>query len=243
MNELGESLRSARQKKNATLSEVARATRIKQSYLEALEDGEYGLLPGPAYITGFLRNYATYLGLHPDDVVQGYYAMASAPQPRVKAATRVLASGHERRNRSRLLWIVAAVILLLAAGYAIREYNDAIAHPYSAPLKLTPQNLGAPDPTAVPHRSRAAPAMFHVRLRATAPVWVRVTADRRQVFEGVLRPGRVAMRWGAYRSIYVVTYDGAHLNVIDNGRRLGLIASRSGLVVDLATPSGWQRVS
>src|SRR5881275_478435 len=87
VNELGEILRSARQKKNLSLSQVTRATRIKQSYLEALEDGEYSVLPGPAYVTGFLRNYALYLGLHPDDLIQEYYAVQAPPQPRVKAAT------------------------------------------------------------------------------------------------------------------------------------------------------------
>jgi transcriptional regulator with XRE-family HTH domain len=243
VNELGEILRSARQKKNLSLSQVARATRIKQSYLEALEDGEYSVLPGPAYVTGFLRNYALYLGLHPDDLIQEYYAVQAPPQPRVKAATRVLASGHERQNRSKVLWALAAVILLLAGGYAIREYNNAIAHSYSAPLKLTPQNLGAPDPTPAPHRVRSAARIVQLRLQATAPVWVRVTADNHRVFQGLLRPGDARTRWLAHHTIYVVTYDGAHLRATYNGRRLGLLAHRPGLTVDLATPRAWQRVS
>ncbi len=243
MNELGEILRTARQEKKLSLPEVARATRIKQTYLEALEEGDYGLLPGPAYITGFLRNYATYLGLHPDDVVQEFYAIQPSPQPAVKAATRVLANGHDRRNRSRLFWTLAGVVLILAAAYAIREYNAAIAHPYSSPLKLTPQNLGAPDPTALPRRAQQVPPHFRLRLRALAPVWVRVTADGRRVFQGILRPQSLQARWIAHRSIYVVTYDGAHLKALYNGRRLGRLANRPGLVVDVATPSGWRQVS
>jgi hypothetical protein len=230
-------------KKHISLAEAARATRIKQSYLEALEDGEYSVLPGAAYVTGFLRNYALYLGLHPDDLVQEYYAIQAPPQPRVKAATRVLANGHERHNRSRVLWVLAAVVLMLAAGYAIREYNDAIAHPYSAPLKLTPQNLGAPDATPAPHRAQTAARSIQLSLRAMSPVWVRVTADGRPAFEGVLRPQNSASRWMAHRTIYLVTYDGAHLRASYNGRRLGLVAHRPGLIVDLGTAKGWQRVS
>src|SRR5205823_4019606 len=73
VSEVGDTLHTARQKKNVTLSEAADATRIKRSFLEALEHDDYSQLPGPAYITGFLRNYAKYLGLHPEDVVQEYY--------------------------------------------------------------------------------------------------------------------------------------------------------------------------
>ncbi|MBV9278584.1 MAG: helix-turn-helix domain-containing protein, partial [Chloroflexi bacterium] len=52
MSELGDMLRSARLKRNLSLADVSRATRIKESYLAALEDGTYHLLPGPAYAVG-----------------------------------------------------------------------------------------------------------------------------------------------------------------------------------------------
>lgn len=240
MSELGEILRSARQKKNVSLADVAKATRIKQPYLEALEDEDYALLPGSAYITGFLRNYASYLGLHPDDVVQEYHASAPPPEPCVKAATRVLANSHRRYARSRFLWGLGILVLMLGAGYAIKQYNDTYAHPYSAPL-LTPANLGAPAAVAV-HR-HTAPPLIHVQLRALAPVWVRVTVDKQQAFQGILRAREGAKQFTAHHALYVVTYDGAHVKVIYDGRRLGRMANKPGLVVDLATTAGWQRVS
>jgi transcriptional regulator with XRE-family HTH domain len=239
MSELGDLLRSTRQKRNLSLAEVARATRIKQTYLSALEEGDYGLLPGSAYITGFLRNYASYLGLHPDDVVQEYHALAPRREPRVKAATRVLANGHQRVVRRRLIWLLSAVALLLVAAYAVKQYNDSNAHAYSAPL-LTPSNLGAVGNGGV-HRA-AAPRPIHLRLRAVAPVWVGVTVDGRRVFAGILRDRMGPMRWTAQQSIYVLTYDGAHLRAFYDGRRLGRLATHPGLLVDLATPTRWQRV-
>jgi transcriptional regulator with XRE-family HTH domain len=94
-------LRNARQKQQISLDQASTATRIKPLFLEALEEGDYHLLPGPAYVTGFLRNYAQFLGLQPDEIVQEYYAEQPSPQPAVKAATRVLASGYERQLRAR----------------------------------------------------------------------------------------------------------------------------------------------
>lgn len=239
MSELGDILRSARHKKNVGLDEVAEATRIKRDYLEALEQGDYTVLPGPAYVIGFLRNYARYLGLHPDDVVQEYYDAHPLPQPGVKAATRVLANGHRRQYRTRVLWGLSVLVLLLAGGYAIKQYNDTYTHSYAAPL-VTPANLGATD-AAVVHRT--APTLVHLQLRAVAPVWVRVKADGKRVFQGILRPRSPAIPWTARHAIYVFTYEPARIQVFYNGRSMGRMANTAGLTVDEATPSAWRQIS
>ena len=240
LSELGEILRSARQKRHLSLAQAAEATRIKLSYLEALEDGEYSLLPGQAYVTGFLRNYAKFLGLHPDDVVQEYHACVPVPQPAVKPSTRVLESGYYRQTRARLLWALAGLLLILAGAYAVKQYNNTYAHPYSAPL-LTPSNLGANETGVVRHPAAAQTITVH--LQAIAPVWVRVTADHHRAFQGILRPGMRHKTWTAHQSMYVVTYDGAHLQGRYDGRFVGRLSTHPGLLIDLATPSGWQKVS
>ncbi|HLE16014.1 MAG TPA: RodZ domain-containing protein [Anaerolineales bacterium] len=62
---LGEQLRQARQERDLTLEQAARATHIRQNYLEALEAGELDRLPSRVQARGFLRAYASYLGLNP----------------------------------------------------------------------------------------------------------------------------------------------------------------------------------
>ena len=51
------------------LYRAERDTKIRARYLGALERGDYKELPGAVYTKGFLRNYALYLGLDPDDVL------------------------------------------------------------------------------------------------------------------------------------------------------------------------------
>ena len=63
MNDLGSQLRAAREAKGLSLEQVFKATRIKISYLEALESNRSGALPGLAQARGFVRTYANYLGL------------------------------------------------------------------------------------------------------------------------------------------------------------------------------------
>lgn len=240
MSELGDILRTAREKKNVSLAEVSRVTRIKLPYLEALEDGEYSLLPGPVYITGFLRNYAHFLGLHPDDIVQEYYALTPPVQTGVKAATRVLENGHRRYIRRRLLWGLGLVALFLAAGYAIRQYDEIYAHPsYSAPL-LTPANLGAP--ATVAHKPAQPQRLIRLSLKAVAPAWVRVTADNRPVFHGLLRARMPRKSWSAHHSIYVLTPNGRWIMAVYNGKHVGRLATKAGWFMDVATPAHWQHL-
>lgn len=80
MGELGQLLRQAREEKGISLEEVEKATRIRQRYLVALEEGDYGQLPTPGHIQGFLRNYAGHIGLDWKEV-QDLYAKEAAGQP------------------------------------------------------------------------------------------------------------------------------------------------------------------
>ena len=66
---LPERLYAARERKGVDLYRAERDTKIRARYLGALERGDYKDLPGAVYTKGFLRNYAMYLGLDPDEVL------------------------------------------------------------------------------------------------------------------------------------------------------------------------------
>lgn len=72
MSELGQRLRNARQSQGISISQAATETRILQRYLEALEDGDYQYLPGDVYARGFIRNYALYLKIPVEELIQLY---------------------------------------------------------------------------------------------------------------------------------------------------------------------------
>jgi cytoskeletal protein RodZ len=67
---LPERLYAARERKGVDLYRAERDTKIRARYLDALERGEWKALPGAVYTKGFLRNYALYLGLDPEDVLR-----------------------------------------------------------------------------------------------------------------------------------------------------------------------------
>ena len=90
---VGETLQLARERKGVDLYRAERDTKIRLRYLAALEDSAYDDLPAPVYTKGFLRNYAIYLGLDPDDLLERWrdemetrrsaerIAVAPPPQP------------------------------------------------------------------------------------------------------------------------------------------------------------------
>lgn len=68
---VGDILRNARTsgRRKRELSTIAKQLCIREEFLQALEDGNYNLIPETVYILGFARNYAMELGLDPDEIV------------------------------------------------------------------------------------------------------------------------------------------------------------------------------
>ncbi len=65
LTEIGEQLRAARESQQISLEQVEAETRIRLKFLVAMEAGDFDALPNPVVARGFLRSYATYLGLDP----------------------------------------------------------------------------------------------------------------------------------------------------------------------------------
>src|SRR5206468_4835222 len=73
----GEELRREREIRGISLKEISDATKISKRFLEAIERNDHKTLPAPVFTRGFVREYARYLGLNADEIVNRYnYAAA-----------------------------------------------------------------------------------------------------------------------------------------------------------------------
>ncbi len=72
MPEIGATLREARMRERIDVSEIEATTKIRAKYLRALENEEWGLLPGPTFVKSFLRTYAQALDLDAKALVEEY---------------------------------------------------------------------------------------------------------------------------------------------------------------------------
>src|SRR5215212_9772661 len=71
----GDWLRRQREMREISLRDIADRTKISLRYLQAMEDDRFDLLPAPIFAKGFLREYARYVGLNPDEVVNHYLSV------------------------------------------------------------------------------------------------------------------------------------------------------------------------
>ncbi|HEY7131566.1 MAG TPA: RodZ domain-containing protein [Candidatus Limnocylindrales bacterium] len=114
---LPERLYAARERKGVDLYRAERDTKIRARYLAALEQGEYGEMGGDVYIKGFLRNYATYLGLDPEEVIaQWRKERGNAPTARQVIATpKPIAQPRPGLQFSPGVVVAALLTILIAA--------------------------------------------------------------------------------------------------------------------------------
>lgn len=132
---VGAELRAARLRLGWTLEEVAQGLRIRLPFLEAIEEGRIGDLPGSAYAVGFVRTYANSLGLDPDEV-----------------ARRFRAEGHEVNRKTELAFpapvpdrgVPAGAVVLLGLILAIGAY--------AVWYRVSPVRHDEPMVSAVPER-------------------------------------------------------------------------------------------
>jgi transcriptional regulator with XRE-family HTH domain len=86
MVEIGQLLRQTREAKELSLADAEEQTRIRQRYLSALESGDWDDLPNPVAARGFLRTYATFLGLDAEELVDQSQELSEADAPAMPAA-------------------------------------------------------------------------------------------------------------------------------------------------------------
>jgi hypothetical protein len=121
MFELGNSLREARLRRRLDLSDVEADTKIRVKYLGALENEDFGILPGTVYARGYLRAYARYLGLDSDlylDEYNGRFGRFDDPVDRAVARENVAQTPVSSRGPSLRKASIVALILLAGLLWA-----------------------------------------------------------------------------------------------------------------------------
>ena len=227
---IGEALRSAREAQGRSVEEAAAATRIRSSYLEALEQERFEELGGNVYAKGFLRSYARFLGVDPAPLLDAYRAQQRPDAPLFEHAPKAIAARAGGR-RSGPTWIAVAIvcvsiILLVSLWSLLRPEPDPTNT--QPPFAPEPATTVTTPTTAPPTTARAAPRGVTVTLRYAAPSWTRVTADGAVSFEGTPRNGE-RRTFRAKRSIDLILGAPAGVRLTVNGKDLG-VPDRSGAI-------------
>jgi cytoskeletal protein RodZ len=141
MESLGQKLRETREQHNFSLEQVARDTHISKQFLEALEQEDFSMIPGETYIIGFLRNYAEYLSLNPEELVALYKNIQIQEQP--LPMTELLDRGRPKSSSRIIVFLVIILAVLGAAGYLIYRFVISPERPV-APRAAAAQEASQP---------------------------------------------------------------------------------------------------
>ena len=236
---LGERFRAAREQRGQTLSEVAEHLRIRSVYLAAIEDENWSAIGAPVYTRGFLRTYARYLGIDPEEAVAQYNASAgNAPQP---ASTGTGPSAYrEPRSLGPLIWI-SGIVALALVGFVIYLYfspprsSQMLASTGAATASSVPAGVPSASPTAAASTAGSPapeptllPQTKTLAIHLTAPSWLRVTVDGNVSIEGTFPAGTTRTFHGKSALVRVGNAGGVEITV--DGKRVGKLGGAGDVV-------------
>lgn len=251
----GDWLRRQRELREISLRDIADRTKISLRYLEAMEADRFDLLPAPIFAKGFLREYARYVGLSPDDVVNHYLSVHHPEEladpkedSKVRARTKPVDPGQPsmRRNWSwGLLLALAGLILLvlvaLAAFFADRRRQESprgdqappMSAPAPAPSPVAIQPVAAPRPTPPPPS-----AAIEVSLDFSKDCWVEAVIDGGKRRFSELRVQGESLPLEAEKSIVLTLGNAGAVDIQVNGYPLPLNKKEGDVVHDLVIDLG-----
>lgn len=252
---IGDTLRDARRREGTTLTDAAADTRIRESYLAALEEENFSVLGGDVYAKGFLKSYARFLGLDPEPLLETYrnhyqvtdegllvHGSRIAPAP---------VEGRSRGNSLLLLGVLVVAVLTVVGFFSDDDVEGGAAvAPDPVPATTAPapddegavgeSGDGAPDgeqetaaPAPTPTTTPTPSVLEEVNLDFAVDggeSWVRVVVDGAQQFEGILDDG-FSERYSADDAVSLRIGDAAVVDLAINGRDLGDIGDPGEVVV------------
>lgn len=159
MSELGQLLRKARLEKGISLEDMQETTKIRKRYLEAIEDGNYKLLPGNFYVRAFIKSYSESVGLDPNEVLRLYRNVIPASQidPKVESNHRKrsgIKTNDRWSKRITTLVFISFLVFIIVLVYYFTEKNSKITDNTTQTdeqnSRLTDKAVDVIDPNASP---------------------------------------------------------------------------------------------
>ena len=257
---LGQMLRARREARGLSQEQAAQKARVQMVFVRALEDDDYRLLPDGQYLSRFVFEYSSFLGLDPAVAAAAFrrqFQRMPGPGPLYLAVPRIAALPWRR-----LLGAAAVVLALIPLAFILLSLTgkEPDVQPPPPPPALTagaerespPEpgaalggrpvpgpDLGGPGPTpaALPARGLAPERRRQHLLvaRARELTWLAVRVDGGAEHEVLLREGEMA-RWGAERGFLLTVGNAGGVELELDGRPVRMAAQRGEVIRGLQLP-------
>ncbi len=247
VGDLGEWLRRHREAKKLSLADIASQTKVGVTYLKAIEENQYGLIPNMVSAKGFLRSYARCLELDEAEVLRLF--SESLPKTKAPSDAEVKAgiTSYIRSNKSHRLpiplsvvtWGGVAILFLLAINLLNFDERPQTTPRIPAPRlehsPITPEPLtqgpstpelpAASQEPVVETSSSTTEKQFILVVEAMEHSWVKVVIDGSEVKEALLQ-AHEKVQWEAKEKFLLTTGNAGGIRVNLNGKDLGPLGPR-----------------
>jgi cytoskeleton protein RodZ len=242
---IGAKLRQERLGRGLTIDDIARETRIRPRFLEAIEAEDFESLPGLLFARNFVRQFALSLKLDPDPLVSELpkpdESTIRLPDPPAYARS----SYQTDRRMHSAFWLAAATMACVLAWF---HFNHSGEKPVESLRPVETAEAAAPAPMPVPRN--VAPSLpvaaianptpsapVQVVMTARQPVWIQVSADGKNTFSGTLEPNETR-QISAVEQIKLTAGNAGGLTISLNGKTLEPLGSIGQVRVVRLTAAG-----
>jgi len=160
----GEKLKAEREKRAVTLEQISASTKIGVRMLQALEEDQFGVLPGGIFNKGFVRAYARHVGLDEDQTIADYLQASGEAQPpelppdvHPQIASPEIPDTNGRRSIPWGLFAAVVFAIALALWFWSRSQHNTARHSELSPAAAPVTNASAADvrPAGLPAGTQA----------------------------------------------------------------------------------------
>lgn len=208
----GEELKREREIRGISLKEISDETKISKRFLEALERNDHKTLPAPVFTRGFVRQYARYLGLNTEEMVNRYNFAAAGDdrieksahlerlvQPPVIIEKPPVRKGippvYARVDRNIYITFAIIIALALVGWWAFRfkqQRNSEQAEAAARPLIAVSSTVAAepkPQLTSPAAQVTTNPDTLRLTLDVNDDSWITLEADGKTIVSDELKAG------------------------------------------------------
>ncbi len=239
MKTVGELLRDEREKKGLSIKEIETAISIRALYINAIEEGNYTIIPGEVYLKGFIRNYANYLGLNGQEMVASYRqeqqpvipeeveTPAESVRP-TKPKGKTGRTTHSTKSNKLLIISLLAVCVAGSAWWLLGNQSPSKAPIETKQVQPAPTAPIATQPTTPVTPVQNKPVVINAQY--TEQCWTSVVADGKQIYEGTAKNGDT-ITWEAQKSITITAGNAGGVDITYNGQTTGKMGQKGEVLV------------
>ncbi len=222
---IGESLAEARREAGLTVTQVSQQTRIRESIIRDIEQGDFAACGGDFYARGHIRSIAEVVGTDPAPLISEYDA-DHGPLGSLRAADVFQPSKpiKIRERRSPSMTLIVVVVLLAIIGFAayrlVSSHDKKSGTAAGAPTTSAPPSV-RPTPSASASPTPAVtPSDVVIKVAAVEECWVLLTrtSDGSQIFMGVV-PAGSSMTWTEKQGVSIRLGNPGGITLTVDGQR------------------------